>query len=109
VELMKERLRTGCYLEDCRAPVGAWAGRYAWRGGAKRGDDIGTSGNSLGLTMLSVLILAVLLIIRGIEQNPGPTAEMENMVRILCAGCGRNLKSGIECKLCVCVCVMVSL
>jgi hypothetical protein len=46
------------------------------------------------------MILAVLLIIGGIEQNPGPVAEVENTVRILCNGCGRNLKSGIQCELC---------
>jgi hypothetical protein len=51
--------------------------------------------------MLSFSILAVLLIIGGIEQNPGPAAEMENTVQILCSGCGRNLKSGIQCELCV--------
>src|SRR5215510_15165624 len=50
--------------------------------------------------MLSSMILAVLLIIGEIEQNPGPAAEMENTVRILCAGCERNLKSGIQCELC---------
>jgi len=95
----------GCYLEDYRARVGTWAGRLSWRGVAKRGvckhgDDIGTTGKCLGVTMLSSLILAVLLIIGGIEQNPGPAAEIENTVRVLCTGCGRNLKSGIQCELC---------
>jgi hypothetical protein len=54
----------------------------------------------LGLTMLSSLILAVLLIIGGIELNPGPAVEMENTVRVLCTGCGINLKSGIKCEQC---------
>jgi len=36
----------------------------------------------------------------GIEQNPGPAVEPENTVRLLCVGCGRNLKSGIQYKLC---------
>jgi hypothetical protein len=91
----------GCYLEDYRARVGTWAGRFMWRGGSKHGDDVGTTGKCLGFTMLSFLILAVLLIIGGIEQNPGPAVEMENTVRILCSGCGRNLKSGIQCELCM--------
>jgi hypothetical protein len=95
----------GCYLEDYRARVGTWAGRDSWRGVAKRGvskrgDENGTTGKSLGFKMLIFSILAVLLIIGGIEQNPGPAAEMENTVRVLCTGCGRNLKSGIQCELC---------
>jgi hypothetical protein len=90
----------GCYLEDYRARVGTWAGRYTWRGGTKSGDDNGKTGKNLGSTMISFLILAVLLIIGGIEQNPGPAPESENTVRILCSGCGRNLKSGIQCEQC---------
>ena len=46
------------------------------------------------------MILPVLLIIGRVEQNLGPIAEVENTVRILCTGCGRNLKSGIQCGLC---------
>ena len=72
----------GCYLEDYRARVSTWARRLSWRGVGKRGDAIETSGKCLGLTMLSSLILAVLLIIGGIEQNPGPAVEMENTVRV---------------------------
>ena len=65
-----------------------------------RGEVIETIGMGLGLTMLSSLILAVLLIIAGIEQNPGTSVEMENTVRVLCTGCGRNLQSGIKCEQC---------
>ncbi|GFG34917.1 hypothetical protein Cfor_04123, partial [Coptotermes formosanus] len=46
------------------------------------------------------MVLAVLLIIDGVEQNPGPAVEVESTVRLLCTGCGRNLKSGIQCELC---------
>jgi len=46
------------------------------------------------------MILAVLFVIGGVEQNPGPVVEVENTVRILCTGCSRNLKSGIQCELC---------
>jgi hypothetical protein len=46
------------------------------------------------------MVLAVLLIIGGVEQNPGPVVEVENTVRLSCTGCGRNLKSGIQCELC---------
>jgi hypothetical protein len=79
------------------------SGYSQWRVGFKRADDIGTTGKCLGLTMLSFVILTVLLLIGGIEQNPGPAAEMENTVRILYSGYGRNLKSGIQCELCAMV------
>jgi hypothetical protein len=72
----------GCYLEDYRARVGTWAGRHLWRGLSRRGDAIGTSGDYLGLMVLSCMVLAVLLIIGGVEQNPGPDVEVENTVRL---------------------------
>jgi hypothetical protein len=50
--------------------------------------------------VISWMILAVLLMIGGIEQDPGPVVEVENTVRFLCAGCSRNMKSGIQCELC---------
>ena len=46
------------------------------------------------------MVLAVLLIIGGVEQNPGPILEVVNTVRLSCTGCGTNLKSGIQCELC---------
>ena len=94
----------GCYLEDYRARVGAWAGRLSWRGETKRG--VGTRGEvnetigtGLGLTMLSSLILALLLIIGGIEKILGRLWK-QNTVRVLCTRCGKNLKSGIKCEQC---------
>jgi len=59
-----------------------------------------TSGDCLGLTVLSSMVLAVLLVIGGVEQNPGPVVEVENTARLLCTGCGGNLKSRIQCELC---------
>jgi len=64
-----------------------------------RGDANGTYGDCLGLMVLSSMVLAVLLVV-GVKQNPGPVVEVENTVRLLCTGCGRNLKSGIQCELC---------
>jgi protein-arginine kinase activator protein McsA len=52
--------------------------------------------------MLSSVVIAVLLVIGGVEQNPGPVAESEMAMQLLCTGCGRNLKSGIQCELCGC-------
>jgi len=60
---------------------------------SRRGDVNGTTGDCLGLTVLSSTVLAVLLMIGGIEYNPGPVVEVENTVRIFCTGCGRNLNS----------------
>ena len=42
----------------------------------------------------------MLQIIAGVEQNPGPSVEVENTVRPLCSGCGWNLKSGIQYEHC---------
>ena len=75
-------------------------GRFSWRGLSRRGDANGTTADCLGLTVLSFMVLAVLLINGGVEQNPGPVLEVENTVRLLCTRCGRNLKSGIQCELC---------
>jgi hypothetical protein len=51
---------------------------------SRRGDANGTNGDCLGLMVLSSVILAVLLIIGVVEQNPGPVVEVENTVRLLC-------------------------
>ncbi|PNF31036.1 hypothetical protein B7P43_G17867 [Cryptotermes secundus] len=90
----------GCYLEDYGARVGTWAGRFSWRGGPRRGDTNRYIGGCLGMTMLSSVVLAVLLVIGGVEQNPGPVTEGEMDMQVVCIGCGRNLKSGIQCELC---------
>jgi hypothetical protein len=89
----------GCDLEYYRTRVGTWAVRFSWRGLSRRSDANGTA-DCLGLTVLSFMVLAVLLIIGGVEQNSGPVLEVLNTVRLLCSGCSRNLKSGIRCELC---------
>ena len=72
-----------------------WEILMAWRGDAN-----GTAGDCLGLTVLSSVALAVLPVIGGVEQNPGPVVGVGNTVRLLCTGCGRSLKSGVQCELC---------
>jgi hypothetical protein len=47
--------------------------------------------------VLCFMVLAMLLIIGGVEQNPGLVVEVENTVRLLCTGRGRNLNLGIQC------------
>jgi hypothetical protein len=46
--------------------------------------------------MLNSVVLAVLLAIGGVEENPGPVVENEMAIQLLCTGRGRNLKSGIQ-------------
>jgi hypothetical protein len=62
----------------------------AWRGVLRCGEDNGETGDSLGLTVLSSVVLAVFLMIGGTEQNPGLVMERENNVSLLRIGCGRN-------------------
>jgi hypothetical protein len=85
-----------CYLEDYRARVGTWAGRFSWRGGPRRGDANWVTSVCLGLTGLSSIILAILLVIGGVEQNPGPTVEVENIIQLGCTGCSRNLRYDLK-------------
>ena len=66
----------------------------------RRGDANRNTGGCLGLTAPCSMILTVLLMIGGTEQNPGTVVELENTVQLLCTGCGRNLNSGIQCELC---------
>jgi hypothetical protein len=42
-----------------------------------------------GPMILCAAVLAVLLVIGGVELNPGPD---DNIVQVLCSGCDRNLK-----------------
>jgi hypothetical protein len=77
----------GCYLEDYWARVSTWVARLSWRSAVGR---FGTSGGNIyvGTTILCAAVLATLLMIGGVEQNPGPES---NLVQILCSACGRNL------------------
>jgi hypothetical protein len=46
------------------------------------------------------MVTAVLLVIGGVEQNPGPGVEGMDTIQLECTGCCRNLKSAIQCELC---------
>jgi hypothetical protein len=50
--------------------------------------------------LLCAAALTVLLVIAGVEQNPGPGVEAENSLQVLCSGHDRNLKSGTQCDMC---------
>jgi len=90
----------GCYLEVYRATVGTSIGKFSWRDVLMCGDAKHTTGDYLVLIVLSSMILAVLLKIVGFEQNPGPVEVVGTTVRLLCAGCCRNLQTGIQYDLC---------
>jgi hypothetical protein len=50
--------------------------------------------------ILCAATLAVLLVVGGVEENPGPVVEAEKTMRVLCSGCDRILKSGTQCDTC---------
>ena len=83
----------GCYLYESRFRVGTWTGKFLCSGVHRRGEAKGTIRDCLGLTVLISVVLALLLMIGGTEKNPGAVVEVENTVRHLCTGCGKNLKS----------------
>jgi hypothetical protein len=50
--------------------------------------------------ILCATTLAVLLLIGGVEENPVPVVEAEKIMRVLCSGYDRILKSGTQCDTC---------
>ncbi|PNF20640.1 hypothetical protein B7P43_G04217 [Cryptotermes secundus] len=89
----------GCYLEDYRARVGNWAARTPWR--HAQGREVNRQARSyIGNTLLCAAALAIVLVFGGVEQNPGPVVEAENILQVLCSRCERNLKSGTQCDTC---------
>jgi hypothetical protein len=44
--------------------------------------------------------LVVLLVIGGVEQNPGPGVEDESFMQVMCSGCNRSPKLGTQCDTC---------
>ena len=53
---------------------------------------------SLGTMILCAMTLAVVLVIDGVEKNPGPGVEAEKILQVLFSCCNRNLKSGTQCN-----------
>ena len=91
----------GCYLEDYWARVGTWAARTSW---TTRTTWHTAQGNGqvifcLGTMILCATTLAVLLVI-GVEKNPGPGVEAEKSMQVACSRCDRNLKSETQCNMC---------
>jgi hypothetical protein len=82
----------GCYLEDYCARMCTWAAKTVWR---VQGRNInGQVRSYLTNTCLFAAVLAILLVIGGVEQNPGPDVEGQSFMQVNCSACERILKSG---------------
>ena len=85
----------GCDLVDYCARVGTWAaGTVRWAQGREFNGWVESFFVS---TYLCAAVLAVLLVIGIVEQNPGPGVEGESLS---CSGCDNSLKSGTQCDTC---------
>jgi hypothetical protein len=97
-----------CYLTEYRARVGSWAARIVdgsitWKRTLKvQGKCKRQVVTGIGMLILSVATLVVLLVIGGVETNPGPGVESEKIMRVLCSGCDKILKSGTQYDTCGC-------
>ena len=84
------------------ARVGIWAAMFSHvskssqRAAQEQGREVMMS---LGTMILSAA-LAMLLVIGGVETNPGPVGESEKIMRVLRSGCDKILKSGTQCDTC---------
>ena len=79
--------------------LGVWAGRVSCRASRKkaRKQVAGCVNIYLVETFLCAAVITALLMIGGVEQNPGP---VDNIVRVLCKVFDRNLESGTQCDCC---------
>ena len=76
--------------------MGTWAARFSWRSSVG-GVETRKGKILMGSIMSCATLLASLLMIGGVELNPGP---VDNIVQVLCGGCDRILKSGTQCESC---------
>jgi len=94
----------GWYLADYQVRMGSWVVRFSC---VSRTSWWTAQGNGhvilcLGTMILCATTFAVLLVIGGVEKNPGTSVEAEKIMRVLCSGCDRILKSGTQCDTCGC-------
>jgi len=90
----------GCYLADSRISVHTWAVRISCISRTSRQTAKGNGHAILCLGTKILTTLAGLLVISGVEENPGPGVEAEKIMQMLCSGCDRILKSGTQCDMC---------
>jgi hypothetical protein len=76
--------------------VGTWPARTSWRTAQGR-ESNGQAISYIGNMLLCTVTLTAILVIGGVEQNPGPGVEVEKSLQVLCSGRERNLKSGTQC------------
>jgi hypothetical protein len=78
------------YLEEYRARVGTRAARFPWRSAV---GHVGSRGEKTykGTVIQCAVVIGTLLIIGGLQLNPGP---VENIVQVSCSGCNRTFKVG---------------
>jgi hypothetical protein len=82
--IVRELLSMGCCLEEYRARVGTWAASLSWR--APQGQaSSGSYRCDFGTVLLCAAVLASLLVIGCVEQNPGPGVEEKNIMQVLCS------------------------
>jgi hypothetical protein len=85
----------GCYLTEYRARVGNWATRFSHvsktsqLAALEQGREVIVC---LGTMILSAATIAMLLVIGGVETNPGPVGE-NKIMRLLCISCDKIPKS----------------
>jgi hypothetical protein len=72
----------------------SWVIRTIWHISQVNGRVI----SCLGTMILCPTTLAVLLVIGGVEKNPGPGVDAEKILHVLCSGRDRNFKSGTQCN-----------
>jgi hypothetical protein len=75
--------------------VGTWAARISWWAAPGY-----ATARRVASFLGSMIMCAAVLVTGGVEQNPGPGVEDENIVQALCSGCDRILKSGTQCETC---------
>ena len=76
--------------------MGTWDARVCWRSTVSHGGKRGGK-NYIGAMILCAAVLATILVIGGVELNPGPA---DNLVQVMCSGCDKSLKSGTQCDSC---------
>lgn len=84
----------GCELELYRARIGGWAARSRMQRSVK-----GTALAGLAECLFFHIVIAILLIIGGIELNPGPASD-NGVISVKCGSCRKNLRVGVLCNQC---------
>ncbi|KAK7874572.1 hypothetical protein R5R35_013142 [Gryllus longicercus] len=89
----------GCDLQEHRARIGTWACRVRECIAATRSVHVPASSRyALVMRVLRATALCTLLIIGGVEQNPGPGGTSKG--KLSCTACFKLLRAGAQCDNC---------